>query len=299
MIEPTPRIGTPVGDLFQGDLTLELEITANRGDCLSHIGVAREISAHYEYPLKLPELHFDASTVGNPSEQNLITQLQVDSPNCPYYALWSIRGVKIGKSPEWLKTRLESVGARSVNNVVDITNFVLLETGQPLHAFDASKIEGQSVHVRQARESEKITTLDGVERTLDSDMMVIADQKKSLVIAGIMGSVDAEVDDSTVDILLEAAWFKPGNVRATARRLGLFLPGPAPLRHGPHTHLVDPLPGVVLSLKLRPPPHVRGSQLCFHLFPQLQAQAWEANQLNPLDFHQNQRIPLTNQHLPS
>lgn len=221
ILSENPRIGAPVGDLFQADLTLELEITANRGDCLSHIGVAREISAHYEYPLKLPELHFDAPTVGNPSGQNLITQLEVDSPNCPYYALWGIRGVKIGESPQWLKTRLESVGARSVNNVVDITNFVLLETGQPLHAFDASKIEGQSVHVRQARESEKITTLDGVERTLDSDMMVIADQKKSLVIAGIMGSVDAEVDDSTVDILLEAAWFKPGNVRGTARRLGL------------------------------------------------------------------------------
>ncbi len=214
-------IGIPIRELIQADLTLELEITANRGDCLSHIGVAREIAAYYKCRLTLPELNFDARPVSNPTSKNLIRELEVQSPYCPYYTLWSIRGVKVGPSPNWLKARLESVGARSVNNVVDITNFVLLETGQPLHAFDASKIEGQSIHVRQAGESEKITTIDGVERTLDADMMVVADENKALVIAGVMGSLDAEVDNSTVDILLEAAWFKPGNVRGTARRLGL------------------------------------------------------------------------------
>ena len=215
------KIGTPIAELFQSDVTLELEITANRGDCLSHIGVAREMAAYYEKNLVLPELLTTAPSFSKPSDQNLIKGLNVETPNCPLYSLWAIRGVKIGPSPEWLKSRLESVGARSINNVVDITNFVLLETGQPLHAFDASKVDDQSISVRQAQEGEKIVTLDGVERCLDSKMMVIADSKKALVIAGVMGSIDAEVDDSTVDIILESAWFNPGNVRATARRLGL------------------------------------------------------------------------------
>ena len=215
------KVGTPIAELFQSDLTLELEITANRGDCLSHIGVAREIAAYYEKTLEIPQLNFSAPSTKLPSDQNLIKGLKVETPNCPLYSLWAIRGVKIGPSPEWLKTRLESVGARSINNVVDITNFVLLETGQPLHAFDASKIEGQSIQVRQAYEGEQIITLDGVERILDSKMMVIADCEKVLVIAGVMGSIEAEVDDTTVDIILESAWFNPGNVRGTARRLGL------------------------------------------------------------------------------
>ncbi|MBT5716282.1 MAG: phenylalanine--tRNA ligase subunit beta [Opitutae bacterium] len=221
ILSEKPEIGTPIDQIFQKEITLELEITANRGDCLSHIGVAREIAAYYEKELVLPELKFQAPCVEKPSKDNLIHSLIVDSENCPLYTLSAIRGVKVGPSPEWLVKRLESVGTRSINNVVDITNFVLLETGQPLHAFDAKKIDSQSIQVRQAKENEKITTLDGTERTLDSDMMVIADSQNALVIAGVMGSVDAEVDDSTVDIILESAWFKPGNIRSTARRLGL------------------------------------------------------------------------------
>ena len=221
ILSENPKIGTPIANLFEKEVSLELEITANRGDCLSHIGVAREMAAYYEKDLVLPELNFYAPIVQEPSKENLIHSLSVDSENCSYYNLLAIRGVKVGPSPEWLSQRLESVGARSINNIVDITNFVLLETGQPLHAFDANKIDEQSIQVRQAHDGEKIITLDGIERVLDSDMMVIADSKNALVIAGVMGSVDAEVDESTVDIFLESAWFKPGNIRSTARRLGL------------------------------------------------------------------------------
>jgi phenylalanyl-tRNA synthetase beta chain len=221
ILSESPKIGTPIANLFEKKVSLELEITANRGDCLSHIGVAREMAAYYEKDLVLPELNFHAPIVQEPSKENLIHSLSVNSENCPYYNLLAIRGVKVGPSPEWLSQRLESVGARSINNIVDITNFVLLETGQPLHAFDANKIDEQSIQVRQAHDGEKIITLDGIERVLDSDMMVIADSKNALVIAGIMGSVDAEVDETTVDIFLESAWFKPGNIRSTARRLGL------------------------------------------------------------------------------
>jgi len=221
ILSKKPKIGTPIANLFEKEISLELEVTANRGDCLSHIGVAREMAAYYEKELVIPELNFQAPKVQKPSKENLIKSLSVDSENCPFYNLLAIRGVKVGPSPEWLSKRLESVGARSINNIVDITNFVLLETGQPLHAFDANKIEDQSIQVRQANEGEKIITLDGIERILDSDMMVIADSKNALVIAGVMGSVDAEVDETTVDIFLESAWFKPGNIRSTARRLGL------------------------------------------------------------------------------
>ena len=147
--------------------------------------------------------------------------MKVESSNCPYYTLWSIKGVKVAPSPDWLVRKIESIGLRPINNVVDITNFVLHETGQPLHAFDHKKISGSSIFVREAKEGEKITTLDDQQRELNPKMLVIADSEKPLVIAGIMGSMDAEVDDNTIDIVLESAWFHPGSVRSTARSLGL------------------------------------------------------------------------------
>ena len=149
------------------EVILELEITANRGDCLSHIGVAREIAAYYKKTLILPDLNISAQSVDIPSQNNLLDEVVIQSDNCSLYSAWAVKGVKVGPSPQWLSQRLESVGTRSINNIVDITNFVLLETGQPLHAFDASKIEGKSIHIRQAKEGEKITTLDGAERVLD------------------------------------------------------------------------------------------------------------------------------------
>ena len=221
IFEKRPKVGTPIHDLFSSEPVLELEITANRGDCLSHIGVAREIAAFYNKKLTLPKLNFHATSVQKVSPQNLIHSITIESESCPYYNIYSIKGVKIGPSPSWLVSRLENVGARSINNIVDITNYVLFETGQPLHAFDAKKIKGNRLIVRQANEDEKIITLDQVERTLKNDDMVIADQEKPLVIAGIMGSKEAEVDSSTTDILIEAAWFKPSSVRGTARKLGL------------------------------------------------------------------------------
>ena len=221
LLSGEPEIGKPITDVFSKSTTLELEITANRGDCLSHIGVAREVSAYYQNPVRIPQCKVQAKPVDSPNQNCLLSSLDVESSHCPYYTLWSIKGVKIEPSPDWLVQKIESIGLRPINNVVDITNFVLHETGQPLHAFDLKKISGSSIIVREAKEGEKITTLDDQERELSTKMMVIADSEKPLVVAGIMGSVDAEVDNTTSDIVLESAWFHPGSVRATARSLGL------------------------------------------------------------------------------
>ena len=216
-----PEIGQKITDVVSKSTTLELEITANRGDCLSHLGVAREVSAYYQTPTCFPAVNNSAEPTDTATGNSLLSSLDVQSSQCPYYTAWSVKGVKIAPSPDWLIERIESIGLRPINNVVDITNFVLHETGQPLHAFDLEKIAGSALVVREAKEGEKITTLDDQERALSPNMMVIADAEKPLVVAGIMGSVDAEVDNSTTDIVLESAWFHPGSVRATARTLGL------------------------------------------------------------------------------
>jgi phenylalanyl-tRNA synthetase beta chain len=216
-----PEIGRKITEVVSKSTTLELEITANRGDCLSHLGVAREVSAYYQTPVRFPAIKDSAEPTDTATGNSLLSSLDIQSSQCPYYTAWSVKGVKIAPSPDWLIERIESIGLRPINNVVDITNFVLHETGQPLHAFDLKKIAGSTLVVREAEEGEKITTLDDQERTLSPNMMVIADAEKPLVVAGIMGSVDAEVDDSTTDIVLESAWFHPGSVRATARTLGL------------------------------------------------------------------------------
>ena len=222
ILEDRPDIGLPINEaIIDSDVVFDLELTANRGDCLGHVGVAREMAARYEKELKLPELKADAPTLSEPSGENLLRKVSIESKNCGLYLVWCIKGVKVNPSPDWLRERLESVGLRSINNVVDVTNYVLMETGQPLHAFDAKKIGGSEILVRDARDGEQIVTLDEVQRTLDPTMMVIADADKPLVVAGVMGSVDAEVDNSTVDVVIEAAWFAPCNVRATSRKLGL------------------------------------------------------------------------------
>ncbi len=221
ILHDSPAIGTPITEAVSPDRVLELEITANRGDCLSHIGVAREIAARYQKDLSIPAVQASADAVAQADSNSLVNEVRLEDDACPYYTLWTIRGVKIAPSPDWMQKRLEAVGLRPINNVVDVTNYVLLETGQPLHAFDAGKIKGPAIIVRPARENESITTLDDVKRDLQTDMMVIADAERPLVVAGVMGSVDAEVDDSTTDLILESAWFRPGSVRSTARRLGL------------------------------------------------------------------------------
>jgi phenylalanyl-tRNA synthetase beta chain len=214
-------LGTPLNDLYKdGDTVFNLEITPNRVDVLSHIGVARELAAKFGLEVKYPEVNAGSE---NPSNGDaLITGVEVSASDvCPHYTAICIKGVKVGPSPKWLKDAIEATGQRSINNVVDVTNYVLHETCQPLHAFDAAKIKGGKLLVRMAGEGEKITTLDDVERELNPNMAVIADAERPLVVAGVMGSVDAEVDETTTNIVLEAAYFAPTSVRATSRKLGI------------------------------------------------------------------------------
>ncbi len=223
ILDSRPEIGTPINEVFtDSDTVFDIEVTPNRPDCLAHVGIARELAAYFKKDLVYPELKTDFDGVRNESESGLISDVDVKvADNCPNYYAHSVKGVKIAPSPDWLKRYLEAVGQRPINNVVDITNFVLLEMGQPLHAFDANKIEGGKLIVRSAKDGEKIVTLDEKERTLNSEMTVIADENKALVVAGVMGSLAAEVDDSTVDVVLEAAYFNPANIRKTAKVLNI------------------------------------------------------------------------------
>ncbi len=200
------------------DTLLEVNITPNRGDCLSHLGIARELSAIYDRPLRLPALTLDREGTAIQG-QTSVTLLEPD--HCPRYAARLILGVTVGPSPRWLRQRLESVGLRSISNIVDITNFVLLESGQPLHAFDYDLLAENRIVVRTARPNESFTTLDGVPRILSSEMLVIADGQKAVALAGIMGGLDSEITNETRNVLLESAFFNPVSIRRTAKKLGL------------------------------------------------------------------------------
>lgn len=221
IIDHDAALGTPVNELYtDADTVLKLEITPNRVDVLSHIGVARELAAKLGLAVKYPKVN--VSTENASVGEALISGVEVSAPEvCPHYTAICIKGVKVGPSPKWLKDAIEGTGQRSINNVVDVTNYVLHETCQPLHAFDAAKIKGNKLVVRMASEGEQITTLDEVERKLTSKMAVIADAERPLVIAGVMGSLDAEVEETTTDIVIEAAYFSPTSIRATARKLNL------------------------------------------------------------------------------
>ena len=200
------------------DTVLELEITPNRPDCLSLIGVAREIRAETGNDIKLPDVNIQEDD----TDIREATSVTIDAPDlCPRYAARVIRGVKIGESPTWLKQRLESVGIGVINNIVDVTNYVLMEYGQPLHAFDYNKLGENRIVVRRAVEGEILTTLDEEERKLTPEMLVIADATKPVALAGIMGGYDSEITESTSDVLLESANFDPASVRATAKALGM------------------------------------------------------------------------------
>lgn len=218
ILEGKPEVGTPVNSVFtDSDTVFDIEVTPNRPDCLSHLGMARELAAYFDLGLTPPQSIEPLRS----DDQPLVESVEVQTPVCPQYSAWSVRGVKIEPSPDWLQRALEAVGLRPINNVVDVTNFILLECGQPLHAFDAAKIRGKKLIVRQANEGETLTTLDGKERSLSERMCVIADAERPLVVAGVMGSIEAEVDETTTDIVLEAACFDPAAVRWTSRRLGL------------------------------------------------------------------------------
>lgn len=201
-----------------GDYVLDVEVPSNRPDCLSHVGIAREVAVIESNALRFPEKK-PAPVAGRAEKFTAIDILAADL--CPRYAARLVRGVKIGPSPDWLVKRLEEIGQRAINNVADITNYVLHELGQPLHAFDLAKLEEHRIVVRRARPGEKLTTLDGVERTLTSEMLVIADAAEAVALAGIMGGEESEISTSTVDVLIESAYFQPDSVRRTARHLGM------------------------------------------------------------------------------
>src|SRR5574341_639375 len=207
------------------DFVLDVEVPSNRGDCLSHIGIARELGVIEKSKVQSPESQVQRpkSKVQSPSGQTSdFTSVQiVDADLCPRYAARVVRGVRIGPSPEWLTKKLEAIGQRPINNVADITNYVLHEVGQPLHAFDLSKLQEKRIIVRRANVGEQIRTLDGVERKREGQMLGIADAARAVAVAGVMGGEDSEISNATTDVLIESAYFNAGSVRRTARLLGL------------------------------------------------------------------------------
>ncbi len=212
-------LGTPVFDALNlRDYRIEIGLTPNRPDCLSVVGVAREVAALCGKKLKLPQP--EISEIADPVASR--ASVIIDNPEgCPRYAARMIQDVKIGPSPDWLVRRLEAVGMRSINNIVDITNYVMMELGHPLHAFDFRFIAGQKIVVRSAQEGDKFFTLDDQERTLSSEDLMICDGEKPVAMAGVMGGQNSEVQDDTSTILLEAAYFKPTMIRRTSKRHGL------------------------------------------------------------------------------
>ena len=240
-------IGVPVKSLFDSDVLLELEVTPNRPDLLSHAGMGRELATLLKTPLISPESPL-AST-----KQAGADFIQLESPDsCPFYSATRIDGVTVGESPTWLKERLTSIGLRPINSIVDITNFVLHETGQPLHAFDAAKVTGSLV-IRQAKDGEQFKALDESVHTLTPDDLLISDESgAALALAGVMGGIDSGVNETTTSIILESAYFTPSNIRRTSRRT--FLSSDSSYRY---ERGIDPqgvLPAAALAIK-----HIGGS----------------------------------------
>jgi phenylalanyl-tRNA synthetase beta chain len=219
ILERTVAPGTPIARaLGLDDVLLEVNVTPNRPDALSHLGIAREVAALLGTKVRLPQPRL-AEGGGAASDA---VRVRIDAPDrCHRYAARVVEGVKIGPSPGWLARRLEGCGVRSISNVVDATNYALLELGHPLHAFDLEKVAGREIVVRTARPAEKLTTLDGKERALDPEDLLICDRDRGSALAGVMGGGDSEISDGTTRVLLESAWFAPSGVRRTAKRHGL------------------------------------------------------------------------------
>lgn len=215
----------PVGKPFrpemigiQDDTVLELGLTPNRGDCLSHIGVAREVATLLALPLQSIPLEYPE----NADDIHQAAAVNIESPDlCYRYTASVLSNITIGQSPLWLRRRLESVGVRAINNVVDVTNYVMMELGQPLHAFDFLTLAGRKIVVRRAYPGETFVTLDGAERQLDEEILMIADGERGVGIAGVMGGLNTEVSDTTTDLLIESAYFSPTSIRKTSKKLGL------------------------------------------------------------------------------
>ena len=202
----------------EDDSVLDVEVPSNRPDCLSHVGIAREVAVITQGKVKNPE---SKSPAVAGKAVDFAAVVIDDLALCPRYAARIVRGVKIGPSPAWLAKRLHEIGQRPINNVADITNYVLHELGQPLHAFDLAKLKERKIIVRRANDGEKLKTLDGVDRALDTEMLIIADAEVPVALAGIMGGLASEISDTTTDVLIESAYFNPDSVRRTARKLGM------------------------------------------------------------------------------
>ena len=210
-------VGTPLDEAL-GDTFLELELTPNRGDCLSILGVAREIGAITGQPVRIPEIAYPESEV----QIETLARVSIEDPDlCPRYTATVITGISIGPSPQWLQERLSRAGLRPINNVVDVTNYVMLEFNQPLHAFDLDTVTDHHVVIRRANEGEEFTTLDGVNRKLSTDNLLIADPAQAIGIGGVMGGANSEITASTTNMLLESATFHPLNNRRTSTDLNL------------------------------------------------------------------------------
>lgn len=201
------------------DVIFELEITPNRPDCLSHIGIAREIAAYYGRKVKYPAIDLSESI----ETTNALIKVNLeDKTRCKRYMGRIIKNITVKESPEWLKERIRGMGLSPINNIVDITNFVMFEYNHPMHAFDLEKISGNIINIREAKENEKLITLDGIERELKNKELVIADEEKAIALAGIIGGVGSEITSETKNIFLEVAYFTPDNIRKTSRNLGIF-----------------------------------------------------------------------------
>lgn len=223
---------------------IDFEITSNRADCFSVYGIAREAAATYGLPLKKVETSFkeDGDNINN------YLKVEVKDDLCRRYAARMIKNVKIKESPDWIKQRLEEAGVRPINNIVDITNYVMLELGQPLHAFDYRDIEDKKIVVRRAEDGENFITLDEAERKLDSSMLVIADGKRAVAVAGVMGGLNSEVKDDTTTVVFECANFNGANVRITSKKLGLRTESSSRFEKDLDSNLVEETLGRVLNL---------------------------------------------------
>jgi phenylalanyl-tRNA synthetase beta chain len=220
------------------DWAIDLEVTSNRPDCLGHIGIAREVAVLFDLPLTYSKAELPSG--GSASAIRSITSVTVDCPDlCPRYSARVIRGVKIGAAPREIAARLQAIGQPVINNVVDITNYVLMECGQPLHAFDFGKLAGRRIIVRRATKGEPFQAIDHKTYALDSEMCVIADAEKAVAIGGVMGGADSEVSPTTNDVLIEAAQFAPLSIRSTARKLKLHSPSSHRFERGTDPERVD------------------------------------------------------------
>lgn len=219
ILQGEPEPGTDIRDIVGlNETVIDFEVGANRPDCLSILGVAREASAALEAPFKMPS----AEIAKEDGDVNDYVKIEVAAEDlCPRYIARALKNVKIGPSPAWMQDRLRAAGIRSINNIVDITNFVMIETGQPMHAFDGNFIRGSHIIVRRAEEGEKIVTLDEKERELDSSMLLITDEGGPIGIAGVMGALNSEITESTTTVVFESAKFTYANIRRTAKALGL------------------------------------------------------------------------------